>query len=123
MGGQFPPLLRANLRYKLTVLLGSAGGTIMSFSHTQGLRDALYRLRDTYLPPTAEEVQLFTQALKTDEPIQAEPEPIRLDLEMPIPIPELAPKPQRTPIKTMRPQVQEEPPFHYYPPEEVETRW
>lgn len=96
----------------------------MSFSHAQGLRDALYRLRDTYLPPTAEEVRLFTQALTTDEPNRAEPEAMRLDPEMPVPTPELAaPKPRRTPIKIVRPAVHEPSPFHYYPPEEVETRW
>lgn len=95
----------------------------MSFSHAQGLRDALHRLRDTYLPPTAEEVQLFTQTLTTDEPVGLEPELIRLHPQMPVPMPELHPKPKRPQPKPVAPVVKPVLLAKYYPPEEVETRW
>ncbi|HMT94938.1 hypothetical protein [uncultured Thiothrix sp.] len=95
----------------------------MSFSHAQGLRDASHRLRDIYAPPTAEEVQLFTQALTTDEPPQAEPEPVRLPPELPIPSLEPPPKLKQALTKRGQPEVKEQQLTPYYPPEEVETRW
>lgn len=95
----------------------------MSFSHAQGLRDALHRLRDRYAPPTAEDVQLFTQALTTHQPLQADPEPIRLQPEMPIPSPELPSKPKQAPPSRAQPEVKERRFRPYCPPEEVETRW
>ncbi len=95
----------------------------MSFSHAQGLRDALHRLRDIYAPPTAEEVQLFTQALTTDEPPHAEPEPARLPPELPIPSFEPPPKPKQALTRRAQTEVKEQQLTPYYPPEEVETRW
>ena len=95
----------------------------MSFSHAQGLRDTLHRLRDTYAPPTAEEIQLFTQALTEVQSTQAEPKPLWLDLQRLIPSPELVPKPRQIPVNIAPPKAQELPSVYYYPPEPVETRW
>lgn len=98
----------------------------MSFSHAQGLRDAMHQLRDRYTPPTAEEAQLFTQALTTDEPLQAKPEPVRLPPELPIPSPEAPPQPKQAlppPTRRTQPEVKAPRLSPYYPPEEVETRW
>lgn len=96
----------------------------MSFSHAQGLRDTLHRLRDTYAPPTAEEARLFTYALTTEEPVQTEPELVCLQPEMPVPIPVMRPeKPKSIQTKWVAPKRPEKPPSYYYPPEEVETRW
>lgn len=95
----------------------------MSLSHARGLRDALHKLRDTYYPPTADDVQLFTIALVTDEAQPVAPEPVRLRPEMPVPKPEFMPEPVSKPptpkTASLEPRKTPKP----YSVEEVETRW
>lgn len=93
----------------------------MSLAHARGLRDAMHKLRDTYYPPTAEEVQLFTISLTTEA--TPEPESIRLRPDMPAPVPDLEalvakPAPASRPLANKPPQSTQS-----YVKEEVETRW
>ena len=97
----------------------------MSLAHAQGLRDALLKLRDTYAPPTAEEVKLFSASSSTDEALKLEPEPVRLRAGMPVPMPDFNPKPKPAPVAAATTQelVKKRMPAPKYAAEEVETRW
>lgn len=95
----------------------------MSLAHSQGLRDALHKLRDTYYPPTAEEVQLFTSTLSTDTPLATLADSARLRPEMPIPIPDFKPEPIPSPRAPRLARIQQPKLANTYLAEEVETRW
>lgn len=98
----------------------------MSLTHAQGLRDALLKLRDTYTPPTAEEVKLFSASSSTDEALKPEPEPVRLRADMPVPMPDFSPPPKPAPVAATQELVKKRmpaPPKSKYAAEEVETRW
>lgn len=93
----------------------------MSLSHSQGLRDALHKLRDTYVPPTAEEVKLFSNSLNTEA--QAESESVRLRAEMPVPMPDFKQQPKPAPTVSPQQAVKIHTLPANYPAEEVEPRW
>lgn len=98
----------------------------MSLAHGQGLRDALLKLRNTYAPPTAEEVKLFSASSSTDGVLKPEPEPVRLRADMPMPMPDFSPPPKPAPVATTQELVKKRmpaPPKSKYAAEEVETRW
>lgn len=99
----------------------------MSLAHSQGLRDALHKLRDTYYPPTAEEVRLFTAVLTSDELQPASTtEVVCLRPEMPVPVPTYHQSEFANNVSAPRPstshtRLRKSPKF--YSAEEVETRW
>ncbi|MFZ1389658.1 MAG: hypothetical protein WBP46_18050 [Thiolinea sp.] len=95
----------------------------MSLAHAQGLRDALLKLRDTYAPPTAEEVKLFSASSSTDEALTPEPEPVRLKVGMPVPMPDFSPKHKPVPVAATQELIKQRSPPPKYTAEEVETRW
>lgn len=92
----------------------------MSLAHARGLRDAMHKLRDTYYPPTAEEVQLFSSALTTEA--APEPEAIRLQPEMPVPMPDFKPA-ARGSVAARTTAHRPPTATQLYTKEEVETRW
>lgn len=103
----------------------------MSLAHAQGLRDALLKLRDTYSPPTADEVQLFSSTISTnpDEDRQP-PKPLHLRADLPVPLPDFKPKPsplanpaQSTQQLLSKRKLALDKPVLDYPAEPVETRW
>lgn len=98
----------------------------MSLAHGQGLRDALLKLRNTYAPPTAEEVKRFSASSSTDGVLKPESEPVRLRADMPVPMPDFSHPPKPAPVATTQELVKKRmpaPPKSKYAAEEVETRW
>lgn len=98
----------------------------MSLAHAQGLRDALLKLRDTYSPPTADEVQLFNSTFSTspDEDRQ-QPKPLHLWADLPVPLPDFKPKPiplVNSAVSTQQALNKRKSSLDY-PAEPVETRW
>lgn len=99
---------------------------MMSLAHAQGLRDALLKLRDTYSPPTAEAVKLFSHSLTaTDEPKQSTLHtlPVVANLPAALPIPDFKSPPKSVSLTTTQATVKKPSLAVYYPEEYVETRW